>query len=616
MTDSRLSHTKSSTADSGSPNTAAQWLVSGKRVVNGRLELSLEGRSPITVGRFSPVGKGDVLTQDGESLFVQLSRTRTRVPLTPSWQTSATLELTPRLAVIVKEIETDDEFSGYQRLTEYHYRGNGGVGRRVPLVACINCWELPSVVGFIELASSFLVNTARSRVLDTRFSDPSRNIAWTQWKVRSSRISSNNHIVPQNSIVRISRCVVFPELRGVGLSKALVDAAILYSQQRWHVGGVQPSFIEITAEMLRYWPFVKGSGFLYLGDTDGNEHRVEEDMRYLLGLSLHRKNLPRGGGGILSLQRAHAALLQKVMHQRGITLKQVLDYLRQSPDKLSDEDWVQLHRVYRRGKPTYIRGLTSAAEIFLQRKVRQDSGRRVKVKEQRDSVVADARGVSIHVVSQPVKSVRARRVQEAFGIVRTEFRATLVTDLDLTVSAGQVILIGGPSGTGKSLLLRVIRYLVGIGSRKGRLPEGVVFDVQNVTTGVRVAWPRVTPRSMAPVELLEGVPLDEALQILASAGLAEAQLFVRPARTLSLGQSYRLSLALALAENPDLLLVDEYCEPLDRYSAAAVGKNLRKTATQRQMGVIVATADPERVASSLAPDRTLLLCSDSTHKWV
>lgn len=548
---------------------------------------------------------------------MQLNRTNARVPLTPSWQISATLQLTPRLSVIVKEIETDDELAGYQRLTEYHYRGNGGVGRRVPLIARIDCWELPSVVGFIELSSSFLVNTARARVLDTRFSDPSRGVAWTQWKTKPSNILSNNHIIPQNSIVRISRCVVFPELRGVGLSKVLVDAAVRYSQQRWHVGGVQPSFIEITAEMLRYWPFVKGSGFLYLGDTDGNEHRVEEDMRYLLGRSLHRKDLPRGGGGILSLQRAHAALLQKVMNQRGLTLREVLDYLRQSPDKLSDEDWVQLHRVYRRGKPTYIRGLTDAAEIFLQRNGgRQDIGRPVKVKEKIDSVVAAARGVSIRVASQPVKSVRARRVQEAFGIVRTEFRSTLVTDLDLTVSPGQVILIGGPSGTGKSLLLRAIRYLVGVGARRGRLPDGVALDAQGATRGVLVAWPRVIPGSMAPVELLERVPLDEALQILASAGLAEAQLFVRPARTLSLGQSYRLGLALALAENPDLLLVDEFCEPLDRYSAAAVSKKLRKIATQRQIGVIVATADPERVASSLAPDQTLLLCSDSTHKWV
>ena len=615
-TESRQFKTDPATAGITAPTTGEQWVVADRRVVNGKLELSLEGGNPITVGRFAPVGKGDTLTRIGPSLFVQLRKANTRVRLTPAWQTSATLQVAPELPVIVREIETAEELAGYQRLTEYHYRGNRGAGRRVPLIACVNCWELPSVVGFIELASSFLVNTARARVLDTRFSDPSRGVAWTQWRTNSIRAASRHPAVPQNSVVRISRCVVFPELRGVGLAKVLVDAAVAFGQQRWHVGGVQPSFIEITAEMLRYWPFVRGSGFRYIGDTDGNEHRVEEDMRYLLRLSLRRRELPRGGGGILCLQRAHAALLQNVMDQRGLNLKEVLDYLRRSPEKLSDEDWVQLHRVFRRGKPTYIRGLTRAAEVFLDRKGQEVADRVAMTKGKRSSVLMDARGVSVRVFSRPVKSARARRVQEAFGIVSTGFRSTLVNDLDLTVLRGQIILVGGPSGTGKSLLLRAVRYLVGIGPRKGRLPDGVSLEGQRTTEGVRVGWPRAIPRAMAPIELLERFPLDEALQILASAGLADAQLFVRPASTLSLGQSYRLSLALALAEDPELLLIDEYCEPLDRYSAAAVSKKLRKAATQRQMGVIVATADPERVSSSLTPDRMLLLSSDGTHKWV
>ena len=584
--------------------------------MNGKLNLLLEGGSLITVGRFAPVGKGDTLTRIGASLFVQLRKANTRVRLTPAWQTSATLQVDPVLPVTVKEVETAEELAGYQRLTEFHYRGNGGAGRRVPLVACVHCWELPPVVGFIELASSFLVNTARARVLDTRFSDPSRGVAWTQWRTNPINAASRHPAVPQNSVVRISRCVVFPELRGVGLAKVLVDAAVAFGQQRWHLGGVQPSFIEITAEMLRYWPFVKGSGFRYVGDTDGNEHRVEEDMRYLLRLSLQRRGLPRGGGGILTLQRAHAVLLQKVMYQRGLNLKEVLDYLRRSPEKLSDEDWVQLHRVFRRGKPTYIRGLTRAADMFLHRKGRKDTDRAAMTKRMRSSVVVDARGLSVRVFSRPVKSARARRVQEAFGIVNAEFRSTLVNDLDITVLRGQIILVGGPSGTGKSLLLRAVRYLVGIGPSKGRLPDGVGLEGQRITEGVRVGWPQAIPKAMAPIELLDRFPLNEALQILASAGLADAQLFVRPAYTLSLGQSYRLSLALALAKAPELLLIDEYCEPLDRYCAAAVSKKLRKAAAQRQMGVIVATANPERVYRSLTPDRILLLSSDGTHKWV
>lgn len=596
--------------------TEGAWVVRDLRIANEKRKLLLDGRSPVTIRRFAPVGKGDTLAQSGESLYVQLRKAGGHVQLTPAWTMSATLRVAANLPVVVKEIETAEEFDGYQRLTEYHYRGNGGAGRRVPLIACVECWELPSVVGFIELASSFLVNTARARVLDTRFSDSSRNVAWTRWNTNSIREVSRQPVVPHNSVVRISRCVVFPELRGVGLANVLVDAAVAFGQQRWHQGGVQPSFMEITAEMLRYWPFVKRSGFRYIGDTDGNGHRVETDMRYLLRLSLQHRGLPQGGGGILTLQKSHAALLRQVMNQRGLTLKEILDYLRRSPDKLSDDDWVQLHRVYRRGKPTYLRGLTNAAETFLNRRSRNESDPTAMTTQPHSSVVMDAKGVKISVRSRPVSSARARRVQEAFGIVNTEFRSTLVARLDLTVLRGQVILIGGPSGTGKSLLLRAIAYLAGVGQKKGRLPDGVELAVAEMTKGVRIARPQPVPKALAPIELLERTPVDETLRILASAGLAEPQLFVRPARTLSLGQSYRLSLALALAEAPDLLLIDEFCEPLDRFSAAAVSKKLRISATQRRMGVIAATADPERVRSSLSPDRLLLLSSGGTHKWV
>ena len=593
-----------------------QWLVKGRRIVNGQGELLLEGGETITVRRFAPVGKGDTLIRAGESLYVKLRRADGHVPLTPAWKMSAELYATKQLPVVVREIETIEDLKGYQRLTEYHYRGNKGAGRRVPLIACIDCWELPNVVGFIELASTFLVNTARARVLDTLFSDPSRGVAWTRWKTKSTGPVSASRTVPQNSVVRISRCVVFPELRGIGLSKVLVDAAVAFGKDRWHLGGVQPSFMEITAEMLRYWPFVKGSGFRYIGDTDGNEHRIEEDMRYLLRRSLRRRGLPKGGGGILCLQRSHAALLREIMERRSLTLREVLDYLRRSPDKLSDDDWVQLHRVFRRRKPTYMRGLTDSADLFLQRRKEYRDRQSTVSCRRPDSTVVEVRSMSVGVTSRPVSSVRARRVQEAFGIVSTEFQSTLVEQLDFRILRGQIILIGGPSGTGKSLLLRSIRYLVAVGSKKGRLPDGVDLEVGKTTTGVHVAWPRAIPKNIAPIEILDGFDISEALRILASAGLAEAQLFVRPSRTLSLGQSYRLSLALALAENPDLLIIDEFCEPLDRFSATAVSRKIRSAATDRDMSILVATADPNRVSRSLDPDRILLLSSAGTHKWV
>jgi ABC-type ATPase with predicted acetyltransferase domain len=122
--------------------------------------------------------------------------------------------------------------------------------------------------------------------------------------------------------------------------------------------------------------------------------------------------------------------------------------------------------------------------------------------------------------------------------------------------------------------------------------------------------------SKEPIQLVRGEDLQEKLHYLALAGLAEADLFVRPSNTLSLGQRYRLALAVALSRQPDLLLVDEFCEPLDRFSTTAVCRRLRKSVALGSFGTVVATAFPSKVVGVLKPNRTLLLSSDGAASWL
>ena len=405
------------------------------------MELRGNNGKSLLLRRFTPAGRGDVIISGSGDYWIRLKGKQEEVRLTPAWGTSAYIEVAGGLEIAIKEIETKEELEGYQRLTEFHYRGAGGAGRRVPLVAIAHCWELPEVVGFIELSSTFLVNTARGKIFNTTFSDPDRGIGWARWDMNAAKKYGN-------SVVRISRCVVFPELRGIGLSKVLVDAAVQYAKERWHIGGLRPSFIEITAEMLRYWPFVQGSGFIYVGQTEGNRHRAVKDMRYLLGRQARTNGLPQGGGGILSAQRSYAMTLAKVMKAKGLSIEQIITLLQRSPDKLSDEEWVQLYRVYRKPKPTYMRGLTPAACALLERRkalVSQDNDV-VKPKTIKSEPILKIQGFGLEVSSKPTSTARARRVQEAFGIVTSEFRSVLLKDWDLVVNDGDIILIGGPSG--------------------------------------------------------------------------------------------------------------------------------------------------------------------------
>jgi ABC-type lipoprotein export system ATPase subunit/GNAT superfamily N-acetyltransferase len=591
--------------------------IKGRIVRGHHVILRLDDGSRISLRRYPPIGEGDRIVNLNGELWAELSDSKELIPITPTWVCNTRLQFgSQHLNIEIKEIENEEELAGYQSLTEYHYRGGSGIGRSIPLVASVDTWQLPKIVGFIELSSSFLVNLARKRVFDTPFSDPERNVAWVRWDTETAKRYAS-------LFVRISRCVVFPELRGVGLSTKLVEAAIQYAKERWHLGGRRPSFIEITADMLRYWPFVKKCGFQYAGETEGNEHRALKDMKYLLRRfagTYKTKGLPQGGGGIMHLQRSYALLLSQMMSNRRLSLDEVLVYLRRTPEKLNDDEWILLHKIFRRPKPTYLKGLTKAAQIFLDRRKglipSLKNSDKLNIDTQREVVpVIDLDIINIKVIARPRPSERGRKVQEAFGIISNEFNFSLVKNIKIKASKGEIILISGPSGSGKSLLLRAIRWLVASGKNRGRMPSDVIVEGTSILNKIKVATLRPILKELSPIELLNKHSLEESLKILASAGLAEPQLYVRPAGHLSVGQTYRLSLALALADNSDVVLIDEFCESLDEYTTFAVCKRLKRAIIENGLSILVATASPSKVLSALVPDHLLVLSSNSSSRW-
>ncbi len=182
----------------------------------------------------------------------------------------------------------------------------------------------------------------------------------------------------------------------------------------------------------------------------------------------------------------------------------------------------------------------------------------------------------------------ARAVADMFGLADLQ-RETLYDGLRVELAPGRVVAVTGPSGSGKSVLLRAVGR---------RVDNAVWLDVQAL---------RRSPHT--PLELLAGEPLAVRLGTLARAGLAEATVMVTPARHLSGGQQYRLALAVAMqqaqqSQGPALLLADEFASCLDAVTARVLSRHLSRWARRSGTAVLLATVRTD-ILADLAADRVL-----------
>jgi glutamate transport system ATP-binding protein len=153
----------------------------------------------------------------------------------------------------------------------------------------------------------------------------------------------------------------------------------------------------------------------------------------------------------------------------------------------------------------------------------------------------------------------------------------VLQDIDLSVDAGEVVVVVGPSGSGKSTLCRTINRLEPIDSGTIRLDGrplptegrelarlrsdvGMVFQQFNLFAHMRV----LDNVTLGPVKV-RGQSKQQAerraREVLARVGV-EDQAHKLPAQ-LSGGQQQRVAIARALAMDPKLLLFDEPTSALD-----------------------------------------------------
>jgi ABC-type multidrug transport system fused ATPase/permease subunit len=224
-------------------------------------------------------------------------------------------------------------------------------------------------------------------------------------------------------------------------------------------------------------------------------------------------------------------------------------------------------------------------------------------------------GVDISAGTAPAPPATARNPLRtldlaAFSAVH-EDGTVGANDIHLTIHRGQLVLVVGPVGSGKSSLLRAMAGIVhhtGALRWNGQLvTEPEVFLRPN-QVGYVAQIPRVLSGTIADnIRLGQEVDLDGALAIaqmqhdLSANGSGHALVIGHKGTRLSGGQLQRLALARALAPDTELLIADDVSSALDVTTELDLWRALR------ERGVTVIGSTSKRAALAHADQVVVLI---------
>lgn len=361
-----------------------------------------------------------------------------------------------------------------------------------------------------------------------------------------------------NQIVRIPRIVIHPEFRGMGLGVLMVKHLVQYAKNYWDINGYTPIMIEVIAAMLEYHKFFEKAGFINLGYTGGYETAM----------------IPQyGNGAFESRENFHSYDFMRKQKPKPYLVYPLTVEVKKRTNKIMGD------------------------EVFKTKiEIIQSSNRLRKPIEFKE--------VSAIYKLKNGCTERTSIVKEAFGVDSEQAFSLVVKNFSLTIKPGDVVLITGASGSGKSTVIKLLtsprkelkREIKMTGKITGR-------SLRNIAV-LNTHWSQSLP---LVEQVRRGEDIKRAIELLNSVGLTEAYLYIKHPNQISDGQRYRFAIAKLCDSQKPLWIADEFVSTLNSEMAAIVARGVRKLAKKYGATLILAAPHIDGFVQSLLPNKLVRL---------
>ncbi|MBP9837564.1 MAG: ATP-binding cassette domain-containing protein [Proteobacteria bacterium] len=181
----------------------------------------------------------------------------------------------------------------------------------------------------------------------------------------------------------------------------------------------------------------------------------------------------------------------------------------------------------------------------------------------------------------------------------------ILSEINLSLSSGEIIGLYGPSGSGKSVLLKLLGKVLEPSSGEVKFTgveepkigflfqEGALFDSMSVLENV--AFPLISGADKPDISREE--VYQRAYNILSEVGLAKA--YEKMSGQLSGGMRRRVALARALVNEPQLVLLDDPTGGLDPVASSVIIDLIKNLHARTKPTVVMVSHDIRRLLPNI-----------------